>query len=278
MNDYDPGTFDSKVPHPARRYNYWLGGKDNFEADRESGDAIAKIFPSIRTAAIENRRFLGRVVRHLVTDCGIRQFLDIGTGLPTASNTHEVAQAIDPACRIVYVDNDPLVLVHARALLTSRPEGRTEYLDADLHNAHQIITSDTVTSTLDLTQPIAVLLIAVLHFIDSADEAASIIRELTAPLAAGSYLAVSHATTDLLDPKTVARFAEATFPGSNDITGRSLKQVTTLLDGLDIEPPGIQVVSRWRPEDANVAPPDEQVSVYGALARIPGPAQERTSR
>ena len=270
MTSHDgPPGFDTSVPHPARRYDYWLGGKDNFAPDRASGDAIAAIFPSIRVAALENRRFLARMVRHLVTDCGIRQFLDLGTGLPTAGNTHEVAQAIDPTCRIVYVDNDPIVLVHARALLTSHPAGRTNYLDADLRNAQQIIGSDAVADTLDLTQPVAVLLIAVLHFISSDDEARAIVQQIIEPLVPGSYLAMSHATTDLLDPEIVAELAAAKFPGSDDITGRSYQQVTALLDGLDIQPPGIQVVSQWRPDPGTDAPPDDQVSVYGALARVP---------
>ena len=265
-NDGPPG-FDSSIPHPARRYDYWLDGKDNFQADRTSGDAIAAIFPSIRVAARANRRFLARIVRHLVTECGIRQFLDIGTGLPTAGNTHEVAQSIDPSCRIVYVDNDPIVLVHARALLTSHPAGRTSYLDADLRNAQKIIGSDAVADTLDLTQPIAVLLIAVLHFFGSDDEARSIVQQLVEPLAPGCYLAMSHATTDLLDPEIVAKFAAAKAPGG-DITGRSYQQFAALLDGLDIQPPGIQVVSRWRPDPGIDPPPDDQVSVYGALARV----------
>ena len=268
-DDKQHSELDTTKPHPARRYNYWLGGKDNFAVDRASGDDIAAIFPSIRTAARENRAFLTRLVRHLVVDCGIRQFLDIGTGLPTAGNTHQIAQSIDPTCRIVYVDNDPLVLVHARALLTSHPHGDTAYLDADLHHPQQILTSDTLAETLDLTQPVAVLLVAVLHFIDSDDEAASIIEQLTAPLAPGSYLGISHATADLLDADTLAKFAAASFPGSDDITGRSRTQLTALLDGLELQPPGIQVVSHWRPDPGDEPTPAEQVSVYGALARIP---------
>ena len=272
-NDGPPG-FDISVPHPARRYDYWLGGKDNFAPDRASGDAIAAIFPGIRVAARENRRVLARMVRHLVTDCGIRQFLDIGTGLPTAGNTHEVAQSIDPTCRIVYVDNDPIVLAHARALLTSHPAGRTNYLDADLRNAQQIVGSDAVADTFDLTQPVAVLLIAVLHFIASDDEARSIVQQLVEPLAPGSYLAMSHATADLLDPEIVAKFAAAKAPG-DDITGRSYQQVAELLDDLDIQPPGIQVVSRWRPDPGTDPPPDDQVSMYGALARVADRAAAR---
>ena len=160
-------------------------------------------------------------------------------------------------------------MAHARALLTSHPAGRTNYLDADLRNAQQIIGSDAVADTFDLTQPVAVLLIAVLHFIASDDQARSIVQQLVEPLAPGSYLAMSHATTDLLDPEIVAKFAAAKAPG-DDITGRSYQQVAALLDDLDIQPPGIQVVSRWRPDPGTDPPPDDQVSMYGVLARVAG--------
>src|SRR4051812_29557414 len=167
-----------ETPHPARRYNYWLGGKDNFAADRAAADAIEAAFPHIRTAAVENRRFLQRAVRHLVEEAGIRQFLDIGTGLPTADNTHEVAQRIEPSARVVYIDNDPLVLAHARALLTSDPAGATAYLDADLRDADAILAQPELAEVLDLSQPVALLLVAVLHFIADDDQAYETVRKL----------------------------------------------------------------------------------------------------
>ena len=178
--DRDPSrpVIDTTTAHPARRYDYWLGGKDNFAADRESADAIETIFPSIRTAARENRNFLHRAVRYLVTEAGVRQFLDIGTGLPTADNTHDIAQRLAPDARIVYVDNDPLVLVHARALLTSHPHGATQYIEADLRQPEQILTDADLTGTLDLAKPVALLLVAVLHFVPDTDHPDTIVRTL----------------------------------------------------------------------------------------------------
>src|SRR4029453_885555 len=157
---------DTSVPHPARRYNYLLGGKDNFAADRAAGDELARMFPTVRIAAVENRRFLQRATRFLTEEAGIRQFLDIGTGLPTADNTHEVAQRIAPDSRVVYVDNDPMVMAHARALLTSTPQGRTTYIEADLRSPEAILADPELRETLDLGEPVALMLVAVLHFID----------------------------------------------------------------------------------------------------------------
>jgi hypothetical protein len=204
-SDSTSSRLDTSVPHPARRYNYWLGGKDNFAADRESGDAIAAAFPAIRTAVQENRGFLQRAVTFLTKEVGIRQFLDIGTGLPTANNTHEVAQAIAPESRIVYVDNDPLVLVHARALLTSSPQGATAYLDADLRDSHRILAE--VRGTLDFSQPIAVMLVAILHFIPDEADPYGIVARLVDALPSGSYLVMSHATGDFWSAEARADLA-----------------------------------------------------------------------
>ena len=261
---------DTTRAHPARRYNYWLGGKDNFAADRESGDAIEKIFPAVRTAAVENRRFLQRTVRY-VAGQGVRQFLDIGTGLPTQDNTHEIAQRVDPSCRIVYVDNDPLVLVHARALLTSHPAGRTAYLQADLRQPQQILADPDLKATLDLSRPVAVLLVAVLHFLPDDDEAHAAVRTLMDATPAGSYLAISHATTDLLPAATVSRLTGGSVPGAGDFTGRTRAEVAQFFNGLTLVEPGVEVISRWQPDpDTPPPPPDDQVSVYGAVARKPG--------
>ena len=267
--DEPSSKIDSTAAHMARRYNYWLGGKDNFAADRESGDAIAAIFPGIVTAAVENRRFLQRAVRFLAEQCGIRQFLDIGTGLPATDNTHEVAQAIAPGSRIVYVDNDPLVLVHARALLTSSPEGRTAYIDADVRDPQTILADDTLKATLDLSQPVAVLLVAVLHFVPDDDQAYAAVRALMDAMSAGSYLVVSHASGDLLEPDRVAALARDGYVGSGDTTLRGQAQVARFFDGLDMVPPGLQVVSEWRldPDSDAYRPRAEQVSVYGGLAQ-----------
>ncbi|WP_250035458.1 SAM-dependent methyltransferase [Paractinoplanes maris] len=267
--DSGNSTIDTSVPHPARRYNYWLGGKDNFAADRESADAIEAVFPHIRTAAVENRRFLQRAVRVLTQEYGIRQFLDVGTGLPTADNTHQVAQRIEPASHVVYVDNDPLVLTHARALLTSDPRGRTAYLAADLREPEQILQHPDLTATLDLSRPVAVMLIAVLHFVHDDDEATAAVATLMRALPPGSFLALTHATADFLPPEIAAALTSGQVKGAGSFEGRSRDQLTRLVDANDLEllEPGLTVVSEWRPDPGTTPPPAEHVSVYGAVAR-----------
>ena len=194
---------DVSVAHIARVYNYWLGGKDHFAADRAAGEATIGVYPGIQQSARANRAFLARAVRYLAGTEGIRQFLDIGTGLPTANNTHEVAQAAAPDSRIVYVDNDPLVLAHARALLTSTPQGATAYLDADLRDTRKIL--EQAAGILDFGQPVAIMLIAILHYIPDLDEARDIVARLLAAVPAGSFLVVSHAGSDLF-PDEIAAF------------------------------------------------------------------------
>src|ERR1700748_1229654 len=198
-----PTGIDTSRPHPARTYDYFLGGKNNFAADREVADKVLAGWPAIRVGVRENRKFLARVVTYLAGEVGIRQFLDIGTGLPTANNTHEVAQATVPSSRIVYVDNDPLVLAHARALLTSTPEGATAYLDADLRETEKILEQAAV--ILDFGQPVAIMLIAVLHYIPDRAEARDIIARRLAAVPPGSFIAISHAGSDLF-PHEIAAF------------------------------------------------------------------------
>src|ERR1700733_2193287 len=185
---------DTSKPHAARIYDYLLGGKDHFAVDRETAEKGIKLIPTGRTAARENRSFLGRAVRYLVAEAGIRQFLDIGAGLPSANNVHEVAQAVTPSCRVVYVDNDPLVLAHARALLTSSPEGKTAYIHADLRDPEKILADPATVATLDFTKPVALMLVAILHFIPDSDEPRRIVATLLDALPPGSYLVASHAT------------------------------------------------------------------------------------
>ncbi len=265
-----PVALDPSVPNPARRYDYWLGGKDNFAADRESGDAIATVFPAIRTAAIENRRFLRRAVTYLAREAGIRQFLDVGTGLPAAGNTHEVAQSIDPRARVVYADNDPLVLTHARALLTSSPEGVTAYLDADLRDPDRILADADLHRTLDLTQPVGLLLVAILHFLADEDDLYAIVARLVAALAPGSYLVASHATKDLLPPDIIANADAANTESKIDLRFRSRAEFTRFFTGLDLVSPGIACVSEWRAEHEPAPRPSSvEVAIYGAAARIP---------
>jgi len=259
-------AIDTSVAHPARRYNYWLGGKDNFAADRESGDRIAEVYPQIVKDVEENRVFLGKSVRWLAQEAGIRQFLDIGTGMPSAGNTHEVAQAIAPEARVVYVDNDPLVMVHARALLTSTPQGRTAYIQADLREPESILKHPDLAATLDMTQPVALMLVAVLHFLTVDSEAYASVRTLIAALPAGSFVVISHATTDYMSPATAKKLKAL----DDGFVGRTREQVGRFLDGLELVAPGLTTVDRWRPAPGTV-PAGHQVSVYGGVGRKPLP-------
>ncbi len=260
---------DTSVPHPARRYNYWLGGKDHFEADRQSGDAIAEAFPVVVDLARANRAFLRRSVRFLA-ESGIRQFLDIGTGLPAPDNTHEVAQRVAPESRVVYVDNDPIVMVHARALMQGDPRGRTAYLEADLREPEVILGHPALRETLDLDRPIALMLLAILHFLGDDDQAASVVRTLVDALPSGSYLALSHGTMDFSTPEGVAAYEKMYAAGGTDVRARSKATLDEYFAGLEIVDPGIVPVSDWRPEDA---PADRPVStdlgIYAVVGRKP---------
>ncbi|MEV4499452.1 SAM-dependent methyltransferase [Micromonospora arborensis] len=263
---------DTSVAHPARRYNYWLGGKDNFQADRESGDAITAAFPTVRTAALENRRFLQRTVGYLAREAGIRQFLDIGTGIPTADNTHEVAQAIEPESRVVYVDNDPIVLAHARALLSSSTAGATAYIDADLRDPQRILAHPELSRTIDLSQPVALMLVAVLHFLPDDDDPYALVRQLLDALPAGSYLAASHGTHDYLPPAVAADFrAKARSGGPHGLINlRARDEFARFFADLELVEPGITSVAEWRAESEPPPRPSAvEVSMYGAVARLP---------
>jgi hypothetical protein len=265
-----PREINTSVAHPARRYNYWLGGKDNFPADRESGDLVAAAFPTIRETVRENRRFLVRAVRFLAGEVGIRQFLDIGTGLPTQENVHEVAQRIAPDSRIVYVDNDPMVLAHARALLTSTPQGRTAYIDADLRDPDGILRHPDLLETLDLSAPVALMLVAILHFIGDEDDPYDAVARLVGALPSGSYVTLSHATADFMAPEAAAGVGQADAATRVPFTFRTRQEVARFLDGLELVPPGIVSLARWRAEDEpQPRPSDADIAGYGAVARIP---------
>jgi SAM-dependent methyltransferase len=255
---------DTSQAHPARRYDYWLGGKDNFAADRESGDMVAAQFPGIRIAVIENRKFLRRAVR-LLAEQGVRQFLDIGAGLPTADNVHQVAQRVRPDAHIVYVDNDPLVLTHARALLTSDPLGRTAYLDADLAQPDAILGDPILRDTLDLDQPVALMLVATLHFLADDDVAYSVVRALVDALAPGSYLVISHATHDLMPAEVDQRLGRV--PGRGSFTPRTRDQVARFGAGLELLAPGLTITSEWRPDPEDDLPDPADVAAYAMVAR-----------
>jgi hypothetical protein len=262
VTDNQISKLDTGIPHSARLWNYWLGGKDNFASDRGAGDEIARRFPSIIDLAVADRAFLRRVVRFFVADQGIRQILDIGTGLPTADNTHEVAQKIAPETRVVYVDNDPLVLTHARALLTGTSEGKTDYIEADLNNPADIVRK--AKDTLDFNQPVAVTLLGIVHFILDYDEARTVIRELVDALPSGSYLTIAHGCHDInrAEADDIVNFWNE--HGTPKIVYRTAAEIGGFFDGLELLPPGIVPCSRWRP---GADDPDIDVNQYAGVGR-----------
>jgi hypothetical protein len=236
---------DTSVAHIARVYDYWLGGKDNYAADREAAEKAIAAFPGLPFAARANRAFLGRAIEYLAGEAGIRQFLDIGTGIPASGNTHEVAQRVAPSSRIVYVDNDPIVLAHARALLTSTPEGDCAYLNADLRNVDEILSD--AAETLDFSQPVAIMLIAVLHMIGDDEDPWGIVSELLARVPSGSYLAASHVASDVLPPEMNAGNTAYNQNAPEPVLMRSRDQIARFFDGLELVEPGLVLVPDWRP-------------------------------
>jgi len=257
-------------PHPARVYDYLLGGKDNFAADRAAAEAGLRANPNSRIPPRENRAFLGRAVRYLAGEAGISQFLDIGTGIPTSPNVHEIAQGIEPRARIVYVDNDPIVLAQARALLTTGPEGRTAYIDADLRDIDAILGSADLQRTLDLSKPVGLLLIAVMHFIPDEDDPWTLAARLLAALPSGSYLALSHLTGDF-DPAAWAGVVAVYRRSGVTMQVRRKPDVERFFAGLDPIDPGVVSLPQWHPDPSDVGrpPSDAAVSVYGGVARKP---------
>jgi hypothetical protein len=263
-----PADVDTSRPHVARMYDYFIGGKNNFAADREIADKVIATVPGVRTGPRENRAFLGRAVKYLA-EAGIRQFLDIGTGLPTASSVHEVAQAVAPQSRVVYVDNDPLVLVHARALLTSSPEGRTAYIQADLRDPSAILSSSAVRSVLDFTKPIGLLLVAVLHFIEDADKPAELVAPLVGALPSGSYVAASHLTSEFAPAAVATGLRSYRGDGISAIPRDGDVFAEIAFAGLELVPPGVVPLSEWRRPSADLVPPASEVNCYGGVARKP---------
>jgi O-methyltransferase involved in polyketide biosynthesis len=265
VTNAQPPEIDTSVPHSARIWNYWLGGKDNYPVDREAGDQYRAVFPEVVDVARASRAFLTRTVRWLAGEAGIRQFLDVGTGLPTADNTHQVAQRLAPESRVVYVDNDPVVLAHARALLTST-KGITAYVDADLHDPDTIL--DAAVRTLDFDQPVALMLMGILGHFDY-DEARSIVKRLLDPLASGSYLTLNDGTNIISD-----RFAQAqeTYNRSGAVPYhlRSPEQIAGFFEGLELVEPGLVSVPRWRPDpDPGDGDLPEELDAFGAVGRKP---------
>jgi len=267
LPDLQPSPeIDTTVSHSARIWDYWLGGKDNYPVDREVGDRIEEMLPDIVKQAREDRMFLGRVVRYLAGEAGVRQFLDNGTGLPTVDNTHEVAQRVAPESRIVYVDNDPLVLVHARALLTSTSEGATDYIHADLHDPGDILTG--AARTLDFGRPIAITLLGVLWHVLDNDEASAIISRLVQALPSGSYLAVNHPTLEVTGEKMATAIRYWNEYGKPPGTHRTPGEIARLFDGLELVEPGVVSITRWRPEATPFGEPEE-IDQFGGLGRKP---------
>ncbi|GAA4609695.1 SAM-dependent methyltransferase [Actinoallomurus liliacearum] len=255
---------DTSVPHSARIFGYWLGGKDNYPVDREAGDRVRELFPQIVDLARIGRYFLGRVVRYLAEEAGVRQFLDIGTGLPTVDNTHEVAQRVAPDARVVYVDNDPLVLAHAEALLTGLPEGATEYIHADVREPEKILAE--AARTLDFDRPVAVILMGILAHVEDYDEARSIVRRLLDPLPPGSFLAIRDGVDT--DPAYREALRQYNATGAVPYHLRSPRQLAGFLDGLEPIEPGVVSCPLWRPEVSPLTP-EEDVALYGGIGRKP---------
>jgi len=268
MTDDSPAPrIDTTVSHSARVWNYWLGGKDNYPVDRMAGDKVAEMYPDIVQLARAARGFLTRAVRYLAGEAGIRQFLDIGTGLPTASNTHQVAQAIAPESRIVYVDNDFLVLAHARALLTSSREGACDFIDADLRDPGTILAE--ASRTLDFTQPVAITLIAILHHMTDYDEARSIVNRLTEAVPSGSYLVLSHSTDVVYGARSDEAVGQWNKFGKPPVILRSPSQIAGFFDGLELLEPGVVSTPRWRPDPVDIGGEAPEVDQFCAVGRKP---------
>jgi hypothetical protein len=250
-------SIDTSRPHSARFWNYFVGGKDHYEVDREIGDHIKEIFPGLVDVALSSRRFLGRAVRHLAGEQGVRQFLDIGTGLPTADNTHEVAQGVAPDARIVYVDNDPVVLAHANALLTSAPEGRTAYLDADLYDPEAVLRA--AADTLDLDRPVALMILNTLGHVADHDRAVNLVQRLMAGLPSGSCLVVSDSTAT--SEGMIAASQAYNSSGAVPYHVRPVEEIAAFFDGLELLAPGLVRVTEWRPEEPGPAGVDAYCGV-----------------
>ena len=257
---------DTTVVHSARFWNYLLGGRDNYAVDREAADQILLLIPSLRDTVRAERRFLVRAVRYLAGEAQIRQFLDIGTGLPTADNTHEVAQVVAPQSRVVYVDNDPLIMAHARALLTSTRDGVTEYVHADIREPDIILAE--AARTLDFAQPVGLMLLGILNFIPDTDQAHTIVDRLLAALCPGSYLVVSHPTAEIDGSamREAMRFWNES--GAAPIVARSRQQLLRFFDGLELLAPGVVSCSRWRPDPSEIGVPAE-VFHFSGVGRKP---------
>lgn len=258
---------DTSVAHSARMYDYWLDGKTNFAPDRSMSDTFQRTIPSIRTMAQENRSFLGRAVRYLTEEAGLRQFLDVGTGIPTQGNTHQVAQRTAPQTQVVYVDNDPIVLAHARALMDTANTGRTNYVHADLREPERLLTDDTLADTLDLSQPVGLILVAILMLLEDEEEPWARVQTLLDALPSGSHVAITHPSQDF-DPPAVAEITAAARQGGMTLVPRERDEVLRLFGGWELVEPGLVPVTRWRPEAGTNSDPNAAY-YYAGVARKP---------
>jgi hypothetical protein len=265
--DYEPPEIDTSKAHMARVYDYLLGGKDNYPPDKEAAEQLLKIVPSLPETVRQNRLFMQRLARYLAAEEGIGQFLDVGTGIPTSPNLHEVAQQVDPAARVVYVDNDPIVLAHAHARLTSAPLGRVAYIHADMRDTTSVLTAQDLTATLDLDRPVGLFILSTLHIITDADEARELLGRYIAPLAPGSFVALSVAVSDGLTPEASNGAISVLSDRGISILRRTSAEFSTLFDGLELIEPGVVPVNQWRPDDP--AAPLSKVDLYCGVARKP---------
>jgi hypothetical protein len=265
-SDTPPVEIDPTVAHIARVYNYWLGGKDNFTSDREAAEQVIAAYPTILASVRAQRAFLGRAVHYLAAEEGIRQFLDIGTGLPSADNTHDVAQRAAPESRIVYIDNDPIVLAHARALLTSSSEGATAYIDADVRDTGKVLQK--AADILDFGKPVAVMLVGILHCIPDEDDPLGIVARLLAAVPSGSYLVVAHPANDIDTPRVSDAASRLNRVISEPVTLRPHDEVCRFFEGLELVEPGVVQLHRWRIDTAD-AVPHHDLANYGAIGRKP---------
>jgi hypothetical protein len=262
--DAEPAAFDTSIAHHARIYDYLLGGKDNYAADRKAGDALKAAYPAMVELAQANRAFLGRAVRFLAGAAGIRQFLDIGTGIPAAGNTHQVAQEVAPDSRVVYVDYDPVVLAHARALLASGPHGATDYIDADARDVGSVL--EQAQRTLDFSQPVAAISLLTLHAISDEDDPHRIMARIMDAVPAGSYLAISHPASDIEPDRVTDLQTRVNQLSYQQYTGRSYDQVMRFFTGLELVEPGLVQVQQWRPG----IPANGTLALWAGVGRKPG--------
>jgi hypothetical protein len=267
--DYEPPQIDTSKAHPARVYDYLLGGKDNYLPDREAAEHLIKVVPSVPESVRHNRWFMRRAARFLAAEVGISQFLDVGTGIPTSPNLHEIAQEVNPAARVVYVDNDPIVLAHAHARLTSSPQGKVSYIHADMRDAEAILAAPETTATLDLSQPVALLILSTWHLITDAAEARELLHRYVAALAPGSFLAMSVATSDGYSRAAGEEQQAALSAHGIPVLQRTRAEAAALFDGLELIEPGVVLVHQWRPDPGVRESEVSGIGLYCGVARTP---------